>query len=280
MFGNITFLYDTGAEKLPVFFVNCGYELVTDHSYRWDGQNRGAQANYVIWQYTLSGCGAIKYDGREHLLRHGDAFLVAVPDEHIYYLPSSSGRWEFVYITVAGNAAFDVVKEIQSSSGTRVFRTENSSVAGDVIALLDQYRRHELPGYFRTSAMAYNFLMQIAGEIYAEHGRRGHAMLSDRLIAFLQKNVGKKPCSVEYAAAALGFSRTHFTRLFKEETGFSPAEFILDWRLRLAARILTAENCLVKEAAWRAGFCDPSHFGSVFMRKFGCSPDKFRGKKR
>ena len=34
MVDNLTFLYDVVTDELPVSFLNCGHELVTEHSYR------------------------------------------------------------------------------------------------------------------------------------------------------------------------------------------------------------------------------------------------------
>ncbi len=275
---NIVFSYDSANDDLPVFFVNCGHEYVTSPSYRWNGRLRGISTEFAIWQYTISGCGAIDYDGETHLLYPGDAFMVTVPDDHVYYLPDSSDGWEFVYLTTGGSGIIDVTKKLQDSFSSLVFHTANSATAWDVVDFIERHRDKNLPGRFTASSYAYSFWMQVISEIYSAAGGGGNRALMDRVIAFLQKNVGNVPCEVADIAAALGFSRAHFSRLFKAETGISPAKFILDWRLRFAARTIFSENCLIKEAAWKSGFADPSHFCNVFRRKFGCTPDEFRGK--
>ena len=56
-----------------------------------------------------------------------------------------------------------------------------------------------------------------------------------------------------------------------------PAEFVLQERMRRAARLLTGHARLpVKEIAMLTGFDDPNYFAKVFRRFFGTSPTEFR----
>ena len=86
----------------------------------------------------------------------------------------------------------------------------------------------------------------------------------------------KTPCDVTELAAAVGYSRAHFTRKFSEECGISPGKFLLDWRLRIAAQMLATDYSQIKSIAWQSGFADVSHFCRVFKQKYGLSPKSFR----
>jgi AraC-like DNA-binding protein len=91
-----------------------------------------------------------------------------------------------------------------------------------------------------------------------------------------QKNLHKTLCDVTELAAAAGYSRAHFTRKFSEECGISPGKFLLDWRLRIAAQMLTADYSQIKSIARQTGFTDVSHFCRVFKQKYGLTPKAFR----
>ncbi|MBR2357579.1 MAG: helix-turn-helix transcriptional regulator [Lentisphaeria bacterium] len=91
-----------------------------------------------------------------------------------------------------------------------------------------------------------------------------------------QKNLHKTLCDVTELTAAVGYSRAHFTRKFSEECGISPGKFLLDWRLRIAAQMLTADYSQIKSIARQTGFTDVSHFCRVFKQKYGLSPKAFR----
>jgi transcriptional regulator GlxA family with amidase domain len=65
--------------------------------------------------------------------------------------------------------------------------------------------------------------------------------------------------------------------MFTESEGIPPAEFVLQERMRRAARLLTSHSLLpVKEIAILTGFDDPNYFAKVFRRFFGTSPTEFR----
>jgi AraC-like DNA-binding protein len=72
-------------------------------------------------------------------------------------------------------------------------------------------------------------------------------------------------------------SRAHFSRIFAASEGVPPGEFVLQERMRRAARLLTSHAHLpVKEIAVLCGFEEPNYFAKVFRRFFGASPTEFR----
>ena len=77
-------------------------------------------------------------------------------------------------------------------------------------------------------------------------------------------------------ARCAGYSRYHFSRVFKEWTGFAPAAYIQNLRLRHGAKLLSETSLLVKEVAAESGFPDCNYFCRAFRRSFGVSPAQFR----
>ena len=273
----VQFLYVDNNPLLPIHFLNCGHASATSSSYRWNGLNRGnGESPLAIWQYTISGCGAIKFDGETHLLKPGMAFLVTVPDDHIYYLPENSERWEFLYLTGTGKALIDLTCSIQKKFGKILHHTPNSQVVRKTLETIQRYKGKPLPDICTTSAMAYEFWMMILHELSTGNIEKNTVSLMERVVDYLQKNLHKTPCDVTELAAAVGYSRAHFTRKFSEECGISPGKFLLDWRLRIAAQMLATDYSQIKSIAWQSGFTDVSHFCRVFKQKYGLSPKNFR----
>src|SRR4029077_15075075 len=65
--------------------------------------------------------------------------------------------------------------------------------------------------------------------------------------------------TVSGIAQAVGLSPYHFTRLFKESTGQSPHQYVVDARVRKAKELLTTGKFTISEAAFHLGFADQSH---------------------
>jgi len=77
-------------------------------------------------------------------------------------------------------------------------------------------------------------------------------------------------------ARIAGMSLSHFNRLFREWTGYSPLDYLRRQRIALARRLLADVDLSIKEVAARSGFTDPYHFSKAFRQLDGLSPSQFR----
>jgi len=97
----------------------------------------------------------------------------------------------------------------------------------------------------------------------------------DRAIRHIAANIAEPPTAEELALVA-GLSPSHFTRLFREYTGYTPVHYLRQERIK-AARVLLADVDLsIKEIASKCGFDDPYHFSKVFHQIDGLSPSEYR----
>ena len=85
-----------------------------------------------------------------------------------------------------------------------------------------------------------------------------------------------EPMRLEQIADAVGYSKYHFSRLFKEESGLSPWEYLTRLRLNQALEELHDEELEVSEIAIRLGFSSHSHFTSTFRQRTGMTPTVYR----
>ena len=80
-------------------------------------------------------------------------------------------------------------------------------------------------------------------------------------------------------AAAAGMSRARFAAHFKRVTGDTPADYLTNWRLMLAQRLL-AQGRQLKHVAGDVGYGSASALSRAFARKLGCSPTDWGGRQR
>ena len=72
----------------------------------------------------------------------------------------------------------------------------------------------------------------------------------------------------------------HFTRLFKESTGQSPHQYVVEARVRKAKELLTTGKFTISEVAHHVGFADQSHLTRHFKRVFGLPPQRLLGRRK
>ena len=101
---------------------------------------------------------------------------------------------------------------------------------------------------------------------------------SDRVqtaLAYARKNL-REPLSVEKLAEAACLSPRQFGRVFKAETGQSPAKAIENLRLEAAKFMLEQGRLPVEEIARETGFADRERMRRSFVRTFGQTPQAVR----
>ena len=82
--------------------------------------------------------------------------------------------------------------------------------------------------------------------------------------------------SLDDAANLAGFSKYHFTRLFKDFTGYSFYKYLNKKRIEHAERLLIDPEISITEAALQSGFSSLSAFIRMFKIVKDCTPTEFR----
>ena len=82
--------------------------------------------------------------------------------------------------------------------------------------------------------------------------------------------------TLEETARMAGFSKFHFTRLFKQFSGLSFYKYVNKKRIERAEQLLINPSISVTEAALQSGFSSLSAFIRMFKLMKGCTPTEFR----
>ena len=104
-----------------------------------------------------------------------------------------------------------------------------------------------------------------------------------------QKSLGKMKVVLKYiennymnrikvaeVAALVEFSESHFMRYFKETMGTSFVDYLREYRLTMAARLLLVSESSILSIAEEVGFDNLSYFNRVFKARYGVTPSKYR----
>ena len=82
--------------------------------------------------------------------------------------------------------------------------------------------------------------------------------------------------NMEELANLAGFSKFHFSRLFKQFSGMSCYEYLLQKRVALAEQLLIQPDISITEAAMLSGFNSLSTFNRVFKSHKNCTPSEYK----
>ncbi|GGZ69758.1 AraC family transcriptional regulator [Streptomyces subrutilus] len=84
------------------------------------------------------------------------------------------------------------------------------------------------------------------------------------------------PWTTAELAARAGVSRTTLAKRFTEQVGDGPVAYLTDWRMTLAADLLSRTELTVAAVARRVGYADAFGFSAAFKRLRGASPSAYR----
>lgn len=97
----------------------------------------------------------------------------------------------------------------------------------------------------------------------------------ERVLLSLEQNLSAHVCVADLAVQA-NMSPSHFSALFKRQTGFSVLDYFMRLKMQRAGYLLDSTTSPIKVIAAELGFDDPLYFSRSFRRIHNCSPSEYR----
>lgn len=97
------------------------------------------------------------------------------------------------------------------------------------------------------------------------------------VIRFIRDNLTEE-LSVEVLSRIACMSESKFYRSFRNETGLTPNEYIIEERLKVAENLLINPEVTVKEAWLASGFNSFSYFSTLFKKRKKLTPSEFKSR--
>ena len=82
--------------------------------------------------------------------------------------------------------------------------------------------------------------------------------------------------TLEEMADIIGFSKYHFSRLFKQYTKFTFCDYLKHRRIQAAEMLLEQPEYSITEVALQSGFPSISTFNRIFKEQKNCTPTEYR----
>lgn len=105
-------------------------------------------------------------------------------------------------------------------------------------------------------------------------------VLMERVMKYMNEHLADPDLNVEKLTEDVGISRAQLHRKLKEIAGVSAGEFIRNLRLEQAARLIEEGQINITQVAYSVGFCNQTHFSTVFKKHYGMSPSEYAETKR
>lgn len=84
--------------------------------------------------------------------------------------------------------------------------------------------------------------------------------------------------TLEDIAGELFLSSGYLCHRFREHTGSTFVKYLNQYRLNVAAHLLSHSHMKAGDVSRKVGFNNPSYFGELFREQFGCTPRAYRSR--
>lgn len=258
------------SRNLDAMIYTCGYETCKpSHSY-----GPVVRSGYLI-HYILGGKGIYKTDGRIYQLSEGDAFLIR-PNTLIYYEADRYHPWTYTWIGFQGLKMDEYFKRT-SLLETPCFHYDRD----DRVRLCHEkmFEAYNLPENrdLMMNSILYEYLYLLASKFPRKSIPPKEKKISyvEEALRYIEANYAHS-VNIQVIADHLNIERTYLYRLFKDITGVSPQEYLLDYRIRRACSLLKETDLPVSDIARSVGYGDALYFSRLFKQKKGSPPSEYR----
>lgn len=233
---------------------------------------------------------AVVEDEHYHVLP-GDILIIPSGALHSLKAPDTGTRFIYLF-DISAIASIQGFAEIAAllSSPLRITKTDFPQVYNDACRTLMQIQQEYFGKNPFSELTIFSLLINLFVLLGKNHLSNVHASLNVRTYKE-QEYVSKFSSVMEYidehftedfrlddAAAATGFSKYHFSRLFKQYTGYTFMGYLFHRRVKAAEQLLEQSGLSITEIAMRSGFPSISTFNRVFRQQKNCSPTEYRDK--
>jgi len=91
----------------------------------------------------------------------------------------------------------------------------------------------------------------------------------------LLSNISTIDFNLNDAMDTVPFSKDYFRKLFKQETGVTPLEYLTNLRIEHAKGLLSNASLTIRQIAAMVGYDDPYYFSRIFKKATGKSPSQW-----
>lgn len=250
-----------------------GYEKTKpNHSY---GPTR--RSGYML-HYVYSGKGKFICQGKTYHLKTGDFFFIS-PDATITYTADPIDPWGYYWFGFRGNLVEHYLKETAICANTPVFSLNHSTerIKSAMSRLIEISLASEHNDILLNSCLLeiiYQLTKSFPKDSIQQQGTSPKLIFS-QAISFLRHNYDRN-IKIGNLANLLNIDRSYLHRLFIEQTGIAPKQFLTNIRIDRAKQLLQDRDLDVKSIAHSVGFEDAGNFSKLFKQEVGMSPTKFR----
>lgn len=252
-----------------------GYYPKAQHHFR----ERKEPINQYVFIYCIDGKGFYRLGGEEHTVTENQYFILPAGIPHAYGADNSA-PWTIYWIHFKGALAPYYAKgathpmDIQPERHSRISNRMN--IFEEIFHTLKSGYSNENLRY--ASSLFHYYLGSLR---YIQQYRNANTDRTEdndvihAAIHSMKENI-EKHVTLQDMATQVGYSPSHFSNLFKKQTGHTPLAYFNLLKIQQACFMLDTTDMKLNQICYKVGIEDPYYFSRLFSKIMGMSPEKYR----
>jgi AraC-like DNA-binding protein len=215
--------------------------------------------------YCLGGAGTYTLGETVYEIKRGDIFYVPAHFTHGYASDPLAG-WNIKWLHFGGSYAENLIRIAGFSTVQPVRKIGVGGAVENSFDNLFNVLSDKKINYSLDAALAFLGilveLIKISGPTDSKKN--------------LTETISAESVNLLSIAKKAGYSKFHYSRLFKKTTGISPWTYALGLKIDRAKEMLMNSDVSVKEVSITVGINDPNYFSRLFAKHAGMPPGRYR----
>ncbi len=241
-----------------------------------------AARNHYLFHYCLSGTGTLYAENTQgksiqYQVMSGQGFML-FPHQVCTYIADHEIPWEYVWLEFDGLRAKETVELTGLSPNQPIYKARYKDIADTMKSEMLYIVNHKNESPFHLIGHLFLFIDSFMRSAFSSEISKGNNLRDfyiKEAFSFIEQNF-QNDISVEDIAAACGLNRSYFGKIFHENMGKSPQEFLISYRMSKATELLRLTQLSIADIGNAVGYPNQLHFSRAFKNVYGISPRQWR----
>lgn len=252
----------------------CGHKKnVPNHSYG------PAMRDHHLIVYVARGKGVYEINNKIYNLEPKSIFVV-FPNSKVYYKADDIEPWENIWLGLYGDILNLYIGYLNLTPENPVYIIKNPiGIETSLLQLVESAKTDNIPCKVNSIGLLYKIFSELIYDYTLENrlilNLKTNEKYIEQAISFIKFNYNRDISSIDIANN-LKLERTYFSKLFKKELNISPLNYLNNYRMKTASRLLLTSDLNIENIAYSVGIKDQFYFSRLFKKYFKVSPNKYK----
>ncbi|MGC1509665.1 AraC family transcriptional regulator [Ketobacter sp. MCCC 1A13808] len=229
-----------------------------------------------LLMYCSAGKGYVSAGGKRTPVSAGQLILIPKGTAHEYGADSHT-PWTLYWVHFSGTRASHYIEHIGLSEGNCVATIGlHPKIVADFESIFDARETgYNMKALIHASQCLKQFISYLA-MLTSRQLQPSRSQIDLAAIQTLMKSNLHGDLELETLAELAHLSKYHFSKRYKEITGYAPIQHFIHLKMERACYLLDVSSRSVAEVAETLGYDDAHYFSRLFKKVTGLSPREYR----